>query len=569
MKGKLAASICPAGGPSPRTGPDPPTANWTKSVDWTSCAGRRRTTGSLISMSISAVMLSRDVLFVPQEAASVRGLVAAELHHLAKLRKLWDDPPGVLDCTTLLGSPLVTVERSRRGADIGHEAKVAALRTVLRRIVAGIVNPQTRREATVYFGLDEEWRGAPLSHRRSAIATDSWRRGWEQQLITVVESDFMEAWSEAAIAKWTMIVCERLEQKGRVVPPDLIPNLSLGLVFVDVNVEHDVVSLREPPRKRMLQRGTPSVEALAAELHHLARLRKLWDDPLGVMDCSALLGLPLVRVERSRRGAGAGHEAKVAALRTVLRRIVISRHFLQTRRQAMIYFGLDDEWRGESLGDRQRAIARKAMKSWRRGGEQQLFTAVAANLRQAERRAAIARWTFHVCKRLEREGHAVPRDFLPEFFLGVVDMVDVDVEQHAVFLGEPCTRELSEYPPGPYERYHPDLGHLLATMAERYGRLLDPTVPADYERALRLAKECIGPDFRSEPNSLAVLYARRCAPLVDQLYAHAAPIVVSYLGRDGRDHERRLSAVEWDWLSAELRPGGSRSCARRQTFRSI
>ena len=37
------------------------------------------------------------------------------------------------------------------------------------------------------------------------------------------------------------------------------------------------------------------------------------------------------------------------------------------------------------------------------------------------------------------------------------------------------------------------LGHQSAKMSLRYGRLFDQTVRADYERALTLAKERLGP----------------------------------------------------------------------------
>ena len=47
------------------------------------------------------------------------------------------------------------------------------------------------------------------------------------------------------------------------------------------------------------------------------------------------------------------------------------------------------------------------------------------------------------------------------------------------------------------------LGHSSAEMSLRYGRLFDQTVRADYERALALAKERLGPVLpRRQPTRL-------------------------------------------------------------------
>jgi hypothetical protein len=45
------------------------------------------------------------------------------------------------------------------------------------------------------------------------------------------------------------------------------------------------------------------------------------------------------------------------------------------------------------------------------------------------------------------------------------------------------------------------LGHSSAEMSLRYGRLFDQTVRADYERALALAKERLGPVLPGVPTT--------------------------------------------------------------------
>ena len=60
---------------------------------------------------------------------------------------------------------------------------------------------------------------------------------------------------------------------------------------------------------------------------------------------------------------------------------------------------------------------------------------------------------------------------------------------------------------------HPCINHVSAEMSLRYGRLFDATVRADYEKALALAKEHLGPVF-PEATPVALDTDWRHAPLI-------------------------------------------------------
>jgi len=258
---------------------------------------------------IVSVVAQEYVPPVPQDLADVEQL-EQDLAQLARHRLGFQRPSALTDLRHLLELRLVEREAGAN-ADL-PEARVLALRSVLRAAIARVRNPTTRQALQIYFFVDDE-RSAPqastLSARRAEIVRrlpfqdEQWRRGLEDRFRAILAGELHSYELEHRLASESAL------------PPGTVP---VGVARTVHEVRRELNRIVDEARDDLVCLGSRSREAayldrIVAKLTHEPRLnhyRVLWGEPHhDVMIPHLYRLLSLQSLRESQDGAGRIHVA--------------------------------------------------------------------------------------------------------------------------------------------------------------------------------------------------------------------------------------------------------------------
>jgi hypothetical protein len=246
---------------------------------------------------------------VPADLADVEQL-EQELAQLARHRLGFQRPSALTDLRYLLALKLVEREAGAN-ADL-PEARVLALRSVLRAAIARVRNPTTRDALRIYFFLDDErpaLRASTLSARRAEIVRrlpfqeEQWRRGLEGRFRAILAGELHSHELQHRLASESAL------------PPGTVPVRVARTVH---EVRHELDRIVDEAREYLVCLGSRSREAgyldrIIAKLTHEPRLthyRVLWGEPHhDVMIGHLHRLLTLQSLRESQDGAGRVHVA--------------------------------------------------------------------------------------------------------------------------------------------------------------------------------------------------------------------------------------------------------------------